>query len=150
MMSKEFICIVCPRGCHIKVDEINNISGNQCKRGEAYVKNEMQNPKRVLTTTVRTTFLNNPRVSVKTDDSIPKDLIFPAMELINKVIITKKMEIGEVVISNILNTGVNIVLTKGTSNNSNWFHMIKKINLLMYICFSEVYFYFINNLQKRC
>ncbi|MFA7075569.1 MAG: DUF1667 domain-containing protein [Candidatus Izemoplasmatales bacterium] len=119
MMSKEFICIVCPRGCHIKVDEINNISGNQCKRGEAYVKNEMQNPKRVLTTTVRTTFLNNPRVSVKTDDSIPKDLIFPAMELINKVIITKKMEIGEVVISNILNTGVNIVLTKGTSNNSN-------------------------------
>ena len=43
-MNKEFICIVCPRGCHIKVDKQNAISGNSCKRGETYVINELTNP----------------------------------------------------------------------------------------------------------
>ena len=111
-MTKEFICIVCPRGCHVKVDEAGTISGNQCKRGETYVKNEMTNPKRVLTTTVRTTFEEIPRASVKTVEAIPKGLIYQAMDLINQVVITKEMNIGDVVIENILNTSVNVVLTK--------------------------------------
>jgi CxxC motif-containing protein len=96
-MNKEFICIVCPRGCHISVDDNNIITGNQCKRGETYVINEMTNPKRVLTTTVKTVF---------------KGLLYQAMEEINKIVIDKEMKIGEVVIKNILDTGVDVVLTK--------------------------------------
>ena len=111
-MAKEFICIVCPRGCHISVDEQNVISGNMCKRGETYVINELTNPKRVLTTTVKTVFPEIPRASVKTIDAIPKDLIYQAMEVINKVVIDKEMNIGEVVVKNILDTGVDVVLTK--------------------------------------
>jgi CxxC motif-containing protein len=111
-MNKEFICIVCPRGCHISVDEQNVITGNQCKRGETYVINEMTNPKRVLTTTVKTVFSEMPRVSVKSSDAIPKGLLYQAMEVINQVVIDKEMNIGEVVVKNILNTGVDVVLTK--------------------------------------
>lgn len=111
-MSKEFICIVCPRGCHVVVDDLGKISGNECIRGEKYVKTEMSNPTRILTSTVKTVFPEIPRVSVKTDQPIPKGLIFPAMNLINQVVITKEMGIGDVVIENILDTGANIVLTK--------------------------------------
>jgi CxxC motif-containing protein len=109
---KEFICIVCPRGCRITVDDSFNISGNQCKRGEVYVRNEMTNPTRILTSTVKTVFEEMPRASVKTSAPIPKGLLMEAMKEINKVIIDKEMNIGDIVIENILNTNVNIVLTK--------------------------------------
>ncbi len=51
---KELICIVCPRGCHLTVDENNGyaVTGNSCKRGEIYGKAEVTNPVRVVTSTV--------------------------------------------------------------------------------------------------
>ena len=35
---KELICIVCPKGCHLSVDENDNykVTGNSCPRGEEY------------------------------------------------------------------------------------------------------------------
>ncbi len=111
-MTKEFICIVCPRGCHVSVDEQMNITGNQCKRGETYVLTELKDPKRILTTTVRTIFPETPRVSVKTSEPIPKGLIYEIMDLINDQIIEEPMSIGDVLIKNVLDTGADIVLTK--------------------------------------
>ena len=111
-MKKEFICIVCPRGCHISVDDDMNITGNQCPRGVTYVKNELTAPTRILTTTIKTIFNDVPRVSCKTDNPIPKELIFEEMKVINTMTIDKPMNIGDIVIENILNTGSNIVLTK--------------------------------------
>ena len=32
-MKKELVCIVCPRGCHLTIDENNNVTGNSCPRG---------------------------------------------------------------------------------------------------------------------
>ena len=111
-MKKEFICIVCPRGCRVSVDEEMNITGNKCPRGKTYVETEMTAPKRILTTTIKTVFKNQPRISCKTDQAIPKELIFKAMDIINQLLIEKPMSIGDVVVENILNTGSNIVLTK--------------------------------------
>ena len=52
---KELICIVCPRGCHLRVDEANDyaVTGNSCPRGAAYGRAELTHPTRVLTSTVR-------------------------------------------------------------------------------------------------
>lgn len=111
-MKKEFICIVCPRGCHVNIDENMNIRGNKCPRGKTYVQTEMTAPKRMLTTTIKTIFKNQPRISCKTDKAIPKELIFQAMDIINQMTIDKAMSIGDVFIENILDTGSNIVLTK--------------------------------------
>ena len=49
------ICITCPKGCHLSVDENNDyaVTGNACPRGEIYGKNELKNPVRVVTSTVR-------------------------------------------------------------------------------------------------
>jgi len=111
-MNKSFICIVCPRGCRVNVDDNMNITGNQCKRGETYVLTELTAPKRIITTTAKTIFKELPRVSVKTDNPIPKELIYDIMDIINDVVIDKPMAIGEILIANVLDTGVNIILTK--------------------------------------
>ena len=44
----ELICIGCPRGCHLKVDEENGyqVTGNNCPIGAEYGKNELTNPTR--------------------------------------------------------------------------------------------------------
>lgn len=111
-MKKEFICIVCPRGCHVTVDDDMNVSGNKCPRGKTYVETELKNPTRILTTTIKTVFNHQPRVSCKTDKPIPKNLLFEAMKVINDKIITQPLKIGDIVIEDILETGSNIILTK--------------------------------------
>ena len=52
---KNFICIMCPKGCHLTVDEANDyqVSGHSCNKGVKYGKAEATNPIRVVTSTVR-------------------------------------------------------------------------------------------------
>ena len=49
---KELICIVCPKGCRLKVDNEFNVTGNGCNRGIKYAKDELTNPTRMVTSTV--------------------------------------------------------------------------------------------------
>jgi CxxC motif-containing protein len=118
-MNKEFICIVCPRGCRVRVDDAGHITGNQCPRGKTYVQTELQAPTRILTTTVKTIFKGQPRVSCKTDQPIPKDKIFESMRVINQYVLKEPMPIGSVIISNLLNTNANVVLTKSCQGDQN-------------------------------
>ncbi len=112
---KKMTCIVCPVGCHLIIDEHLKVSGNKCPKGENYALIEMKDPKRVLTTTVRTISLLNPRLPVKTNHPIPKKLLFQALNEINEIIISKDVKIGDVIISNILNTDTDIIATKSLS-----------------------------------
>ena len=72
---KELICIVCPKGCHLQVDEQNDyqVFGNSCPRGAEYGKNELLHPTRVLTSIVKVTGGNHHCCSVKTNGGIPKE-----------------------------------------------------------------------------
>lgn len=108
---KELICIVCPKGCHLEVDiENEKVSGNTCKRGEIYGLNEVKNPTRIVTSTIR--IKKGSVVPVKTDNPIPKGMIFEVMQEINKVSVMPPVKVGDILIENILETGVNIVATK--------------------------------------
>ncbi|MBQ8440496.1 MAG: DUF1667 domain-containing protein, partial [Clostridia bacterium] len=55
---RELTCIVCPKGCPMKVTlegkEILNIEGFTCPRGKQYAIDECTHPMRTLTSTVRT------------------------------------------------------------------------------------------------
>lgn len=108
---KEFTCIVCPNGCSLLVDEKLNISGNMCPRGKEFAINEITDPKRTVTSTCKTSFLDAPVVAVKTNGEIRKDDITKVIEEINKITINERMKIGDVVIENVLNSGVNIVIS---------------------------------------
>ena len=108
---KELICIVCPKGCHLHVDEENDyaVTGNGCPRGAEYGKNELTNPTRVVTSTVRCTGGAYPRCPVKTDKPIPKGLMFQVMKELDKVDVTAPAPLGTVVIANVCGTDANVV-----------------------------------------
>ena len=110
---KEFVCIVCPNGCRLQVDEAQDytVTGNRCPRGEEYGKNECIHPTRVLTSTVKVTGSLHRRVSVKSLGELPRGLLEEAVRLLDPIELTAPVHIGDVVIANILNTGIDIVAT---------------------------------------
>lgn len=108
----ELICITCPKGCHLKVDEAFNVTGNDCPRGAEYAKNELQNPQRVITSTVKTNSTEYPRCPVKTKGAVPKGKMFEVMAMLNDVTLSVPVCVGDVVIANVLNTGIDIVACK--------------------------------------
>ena len=109
---KELICITCPRGCHLQVDDNFNVTGNFCPRGAIYAKNELTHPVRMVTSSVNIVSEVATRLRVKTKDPIPKELIFKVMEEIMKVSVKAPIKIGDVVIKDVLGTGVDIVASK--------------------------------------
>ncbi len=115
MKNWDVICIVCPRGCRLKVTENEGemaVTGNQCKRGQAYGIKEVTNPTRVITSTVKVNHGVHRRMPVVTKGDIPKDMVFKVMKEINGVCLDTPIYVGDVVIENILNTGVNLVASR--------------------------------------
>lgn len=115
-MERELICICCPKGCHLKVEDKNlTVSGNSCPRGAKYGVNEVTNPVRTITSTVKVDDGEAPVVPVKTQNPIPKGLTMKCMEEINKAAISAPVKIGDIVIENVLETGINVVATKNVA-----------------------------------
>ena len=108
----ELICITCPRGCHLQVDENLNVTGNMCPRGAVQAKAELTHPVRMVTSSVSVISKTATRLPVKTKDPIPKEIIFPVMEEIEKVVVKAPISIGDVIIKDVLGCGVDIVATK--------------------------------------
>ena len=112
-MKKELICISCPLGCHLTVDADNKtVTGNTCKRGEVYGLNEVINPVRVITSTVKIEGARLPVLPVKTNGAIPKSLNFEAIKEINDVICKAPIKVGDIIIKDILGTGVDVVASR--------------------------------------
>lgn len=116
MEEKELICIGCPMGCKLTAfledGKVQSVTGNTCKRGEIYAQKELTNPTRIVTSTVKVKGGILPVVSVKTQQDIPKELIFQCMDELAKITLEAPVKIGEVVIEHVAGTMVNIVATK--------------------------------------
>ena len=112
-MNRSLTCIVCPIGCQLTVTlengAVTEVVGNTCPRGKQYAIDECTNPVRTITTTARTS--NGSVIPVKTAQPIPKDLMFECMNVINGAVVTLPAQIGDVVISNLLDTGADVVVT---------------------------------------
>ncbi len=111
---KQLVCIVCPKGCHLNVDEENGyrVTGNGCPRGAEYGKTELTNPTRVLTSTVKIAGAAHRRCPVKTDRAIPKGLMLDAVKELDRVQLSSPVRRGDVVIADLLGTGANLIVTK--------------------------------------
>ena len=111
---KELVCIVCPKGCRLHVDEENDyaVTGNSCPRGAVYGHNEIKNPTRVLTSSVKIQGARYRRCPVKTNRDVPKGMLMEIVRELNAVTLQAPVKIGDVAISNVLNTGADIVVTK--------------------------------------
>ena len=115
-MEKKITCIACPRGCQIEVaiDESNavtSVTGNMCPRGKEYSVQEVTQPQRMLTTTVRVKNGIYPSVPVKTQSPIPKENIAQAVRELSEVCMSAPVFAGDVVLANVANSGVNVIAT---------------------------------------
>lgn len=111
---KQLVCIGCPRGCRLTVEEKDGefiVTGNTCPRGKAFAISEMTEPKRTICSTVKTVFPGCPVLPVRVSDDIPKDKIFDVMREINAVVLTERIGRGDVIIENVLGLGVDVIST---------------------------------------
>lgn len=114
--TRELTCIGCPLGCSITVTmngtDVVSVTGNTCPRGDAYARKEVTNPTRIVTSTVRVEGGISPMVNVKTASDIPKAKIFECVSALKNVVVTAPVKIGDVVLSNVTGTGVDVVAAK--------------------------------------
>ena len=119
METREMTCICCPLGCSLtatkEVTGEITVTGNTCPRGEEYARTEWLDPRRVVTTTVAVTGQQEGEeamVSVKTKAPIPKDAIHDCIRVLASVTMKAPVHIGDVVLGNVVGTGVDVVATK--------------------------------------
>lgn len=110
---KEMICIVCPRGCHLSVNEETlEVLGNSCPKGSEYGKNELTNPMRTVTGSVEIVDGIHSRLPVRTDRAVPKAKMFDIMEELHAYVCNAPVKRGQILIENICGTGANIISSK--------------------------------------
>ena len=112
--TRVLTCIVCPRGCALNISlsedgGVEKVEGNACKRGVGYAVDECTNPRRTVTSTVRTA--GGAVVAVKTSTTVPKDSVFAVMREINRAVAPAGTRIGDVIIKNVLDTGADVIAT---------------------------------------
>ena len=115
-MEREFVCIICPNGCRIKVEyegiNIKNIKGDECPKGKDYVKNEITNPLRVFTGSVLVENGDFSLVSVKTLSPVSKKYLTKVGEITRRIKVEAPVEIGQAVASNLLDNNIDLIATR--------------------------------------
>ena len=115
MEEKLITCINCPMGCRVTVQledgKIVSISGNSCKRGETYARQECIEPLRIVTAVIPVQGSPIP-LSVKTASPIPKAKIHEIMKALSRVEVRAPVAAGSVIAADICGTGVDVIATK--------------------------------------
>jgi CxxC motif-containing protein len=92
--ARPFICIICPTCCELETDG-EAVNGARCQKGEAFARQEMIMPLRVITTTVRCETAEGVRmVPVKTVCPVPIEKIFEIMKGIKALRLAEVPAIG--------------------------------------------------------
>lgn len=113
-MIHEFVCIVCPRGCRLRVDSSKDyeVTGNACPRGIPYGKQEAKAPMRTVTTSMKILGSDEIRCPVKTSEPIPKELMQDVVNAAKQITLHAPIHIGDVVLENVVGTGANLLSTR--------------------------------------
>lgn len=119
MNVHELTCITCPIGCRLEVTVVEKpegtmyeVEGNTCKRGERYAIDELTNPLRMVTTTVKVKGSHLRRIPVKTLEPIPKGDIMACMAELNEIELVAPVACGDIVVDHVCGSGVPVVTTR--------------------------------------
>lgn len=114
-----FNCTTCPSECLLTVEvergadgavaEVRSVTGNSCPRGNTFAHQELTCPMRVLTTTVAVSCGDEALLPVRTAEAIPLELHAQAMDLIRGLVVKAPIRMGDTVLPNLLNTGINLI-----------------------------------------
>jgi CxxC motif-containing protein len=115
MAGKTYTCIVCPVSCRITVEEQGDdfkIEGYTCNRGRDFARMEHTDPTRVLTSTVKVIGCNIKRLPIISAKEVPKHKLRECLDMVYKATVKPPVKCGDVVISDICGTGVNVLAAK--------------------------------------
>lgn len=114
MMKRELTCIGCPMGCRLcaelEGEAVTEVTGNTCPRGEAYARDELTRPTRMVTGLMRVYGSRTP-LSVKTRAPIPKALMGACLAQMKSTTLLKPVQSGEVVLRDVCGCGVDVIAT---------------------------------------
>lgn len=115
--TRNLTCIRCPRGCALTValegNEVLSVEGNACRRGDIYARAEVTNPVRTVTSVVPVTGSETAHmVSVKTAGEVPKDKVLDVVGSLADIVVEAPVAIGDVILANVCDTGVDVVATR--------------------------------------
>jgi CxxC motif-containing protein len=111
----DLICVACPKGCRLEVQRGNGdilVSNAGCKRGKEYAVGEINDPRRMVASTVRVHNGLHPLIPVYTEAPFPKDLISDLLKEIRRVEITAPIKCGQVIIKDALKTGIDVIASR--------------------------------------
>ncbi len=114
--KRHFTCVTCPIGCEIDVEvvdgEVVSMEGNKCEKSEEFVRQELEEPMRTLTTTVRIKGARWAMLPVRTDRPIPKRLFFDVMEEMSQVEVRAPVNVTDVIVKDVAGTGAGIMASR--------------------------------------
>jgi CxxC motif-containing protein len=114
--KKHFTCVTCPIGCEIDVElqdsDVVSMEGTKCTKGKEFESQELDEPMRILTTTIRIKGAKWAMLPVRTDRPIPKRLLFRVIEELTDIERRAPVKMSDVIVRDIAGTGVNIVATR--------------------------------------
>ncbi len=127
---RELICITCPMGCHLVVDTDEHgemkVTGNRCARGEHYAREEIFNPKRVVTFTCAALLPDGSvpgpgsdlprRVPVRTTVAFPKEKIPELLGALRGITVRLPAVRGTVVLQKALGTEVDVIVARSIAS----------------------------------
>lgn len=115
-MKGVLVCTICPVGCHVTAEwnetDLLDIEQAACKLAWPFIRGEIFDPRRVVTTTVPVEGGDLPLVSVKTDIPVPKNRMLDIMESLASRVVQAPVDVGDIVVPNVLGLGANIRATK--------------------------------------
>ena len=118
-ISEKVICVTCPKGCTLIVTRDGQTVidvENGCKRGHAYAQQELTDPRRMVASSVRLKGGLHPLLPVYTSAPFPKPRIPELLSLLRNVEVTTPVSLDQVVLENVLGTGINIHASREMKN----------------------------------
>lgn len=115
MEKGRYTCIICPVSCTIDVEKTEDgwkTQGNKCKRGQKYAISEHTEPARMITTTVAVEKAMFSRLPVISEREVPKTKLRECLNYLYGIRIEAPVRCGDVIVSDICGTGVNILAAK--------------------------------------
>jgi CxxC motif-containing protein len=114
--TSELICVACPKGCPLIVKHENKnvieVIGAGCQRGKDYAICELQDPRRMMASTVKVNGGLHPLVPVYTRQGFPKPLIPQLAQKLREVEVPAPVKINQVVLEDALGTGIDIIASR--------------------------------------
>jgi CxxC motif-containing protein len=107
------ISIKVPEGIDLEAEDLLDsleVAGNKCKHGLKYVHQELVEPRRILTSTVRVVGTER-MLSVRTTEPVPRADIMSVMGELAKLEVKPPIKTGQVIQSDVLGKGIDIIAT---------------------------------------